>query len=56
MHIIDLEELFYDENTGIYYDAETQKSFTWDVDGNIYEKDNKGGIVYSKSSVSSENV
>lgn len=51
MHIIDLEELFYDENTGIYYDAETQKSFTCDVDGDIYEKEFKGGIVYSTSSV-----
>ena len=56
MHIIDLEELFYDEKTGIYYDAETQKSFTTDADGDIYEKEFKGGIVYSKSSVSSESV
>ena len=35
MHIIDLEELYYDEKNVIYYDAETQKSFTNDADGDI---------------------
>ena len=47
MRTINLEDLLYDEKTGIYYDSETQKSFICDVDGDIYEKESKGSIVYS---------
>ena len=49
MRTINLEDLLYDEKTGIYYDSETQKSFICDVDGDIYEKVSNGNAVASEN-------